>query len=131
MTNITSIEINKKKIEVPGKWIDKDKTICSDVIINSEVTYSLSEYLPNDDYVYEVQFEGWTNNNTRIIPFTDKASGTSMCILYGIVGASVAGNIILPIGKRRKVGLVGKSDQTGKIGVFRAKRYRRLYKDED
>lgn len=45
--------------EFNGQWIDKSYTISSSYTLapDAKTTFSLSSYLPNDDYDYEVQFE--------------------------------------------------------------------------
>jgi len=45
--------------EFDGQWIDKSYTISSSYTLapDAKTTFSLSSYLPNDSYDYEVQFE--------------------------------------------------------------------------
>lgn len=134
--NITSLQIGENTLEVPGKWVNKNYDIAQFVVVTKNTQYSLKNYLPDDDYVYEVQFDGWLENRTRVIVYSDITEGIFMNLLYDVANlnnatGSVGGNITITVGKNRIVGLVGAAEQIGRIGLFRARRYRRLYKTKE
>ena len=134
MKRIMSLSIGDAELEVQGRWVEKDLTVCTNRVMTSTLTYDLSNYLPKDDYVYEIQVHAWFENRCRVLLGTDVAGGTWLNLIYDFANANntvgtTGGNLTIPVGKQRKLYVDGQTDQTGKLGGLYIKRYRRLYKD--
>jgi hypothetical protein len=137
MSNITSLQIGQNKIEIEGKWV-----IASNNLINHEFnkakgtyTYDLSQYLPNDDYIYElyIHVSIGENSNELVIATvkTDLENRTQRVItLYpwtNNVSQYNDNDISLLIGKERKVYVnFNNSPQESAVQILK---YKRLYKD--
>ena len=123
-------EIKANKTDVDGRWTFKRK-ILSQATALGNYTYDLSDYLPNDGYEYEVQFEaaGYIDHNsanpgTVWIGTEAGAPGeTSVEILMAHSGWSV-GHCLLKIGNRVLYGRLDNS-QMKYINLL-AISYRRL-----
>ena len=74
---ISNINIDNKNIVIggnnfDGKWIVSKYYLANAITYASGVqaTYSLSSYLPNDGYDYEVKFEGWSRTGSATGNYT-------------------------------------------------------------
>lgn len=73
MKRIISLSIGEARLEVPGKWVYHSNY--NYIISSAEASYNvgvhqldLSEYLPNDDYVYEIQgYMAFVSNGNDVI----------------------------------------------------------------
>ena len=60
MSNITSLQIGQNKIEISNKWVYTQSSYnlsYNESFSTGKHELDLSNYLPDDDYVYEIQ--GW------------------------------------------------------------------------
>lgn len=120
-----------------GQWVYKFATIASNVSVNgsSALTYSLSSYLPNDGYKYEIllsatgQTDTTLNHSYVVYVQTDIVTGDVCLIRTRTVISGTAlfsgGNAILPVGTGRTLKLTRNSGYYGQVALF-ALGYRRI-----
>jgi hypothetical protein len=119
-----------------GQWVNKLLEIANGVAApaSTDLEYSLSSYLPNDNYNYEVLFRGTgvtgsTSGNRNyftvtsdIIPYYSLIAST----ITRSAGALQAGStVILPVGTARTVTILHSSNNTGTVSLY-ALGYRRI-----
>lgn len=133
LTNLS----NTQSSNFDGQWVYSSLTVANSVAVSSNnVAYSLSSYLPNDGYNYEVLLS--------CICYTDATSGhfsrialTSDLIVNYINIAQVrtrtastvdaAGNCIIPVGAERIITFVGSTSASfGGTYTIVARGYRRI-----
>lgn len=122
---------------VDGQWVYKNTTIASDVSINgsSELTYSLSSYLPNDGHKYEILIAGTgqtdtTLNHNHVVYIKTDIMTTAICLWRTrtvISGTALyaGGNAILPVGTGRTLKLVRNTNYYGTV-TLEVRGYRRI-----
>ena len=114
-------EIKANKTDVDGQWVmTKAFTLASEVAVNkntTELTYDLSDYLPNDGYNYEVIFEATAITGdisgqymfVRLLTDYAKAMGQVAGVYLcnnrtrSSSYVNMAGNATLPVGNGRSV----------------------------
>lgn len=115
---------------VEGQWVYKFTSIASDVSINgsSNLTYSLSSYLPNDGHKYEILItatgitDTTLNHNhvvyiqTDIIPF-NCCLWRARTVISGTQSYS-GGNAILPVGTGRTLKLIRNTNYYGTVSLM-------------
>ena len=138
--DVDLLNINASCKPIDGQWVKADTIIASSVTANNNtgvLEYSLSSYLPNDNYNYEVIFTAWgkggaSNSGAYCYLFTDlvgeivndvsytahifRASGT----------AEASGAVILPVGTGRKLKMYCTNNSNATITTIRAIGYRRI-----
>jgi len=133
-TDLSNLSSTGQKV-IDGQWVHSELIIEDNVTAgNTNVTYSLSSYLPNDAYNYEVLFTGYAITTTtsgtsaELTLFTDIiTSGVSVCFTYTRTSSRMeaSGSVILPIGQAREIIRGGDSSRTGTRYLI-AKGYRRI-----
>lgn len=126
---------------VDGQWVKKSATLATNVTWKANTaakTYSLSSYLPNDDYSYEVLFSGvavtgtTSGNFVTIQLSTTFVDNVSVCEARTRTSSSTEsqGNAILPIGSDRAVTQYS-SSSTNANGTYSlyVRAYRRIGKN--
>lgn len=114
-TNLSNISGTSTK-SIDGQWVYSVSTLANSVSWNnssSETTYSLSSYLPNDNYNYEVIFGVYATTSATSGKFigvtlkTDIINGefVPICQNRARTNASVdcRGSVVLPVGTGRSV----------------------------
>ena len=106
---------------IDGQWVYPNSTIAYfelDNTSNSKQTFSLSSFLPNDTYSYEVQISGIFHhsvsggNNLGVYVKAQNNGSTPIPFLYSSSSASYQHNsIIVPIGSEREISF--KTDSSG------------------
>lgn len=128
-----------------GVWVPKKLTLATTFTMpkNSTQTYDLSEYLPKDDYQYEVMIStkcrtGETSGSSAIMNvwsdlFDATTSGQVLVLCYTNTRASsftyAGGSGVLPIGTDRKIYVNSTSGQDYTITSLEVRAYRRLGKN--
>lgn len=126
---------------VDGQWVFKSTELASSVTWNASShsdakSYSLSSYLPNDSYKYEVILRAnatttATSGKMVTVGVTSDIITTQMfvcrCRTRTASTQNCAGSIILPVGTGRKISVAGTTD-TSSDGTYglRALGYRRI-----
>lgn len=122
-----------------GQWVNSNLTIATSVNAptSTDIEYSLSTYLPNDGYTYEVIFsmQGGTATSANSYQYgflqTDiMNSGTVRLYVARVAQGSSnsvkgAGTATLPVGAGRKVIVLAESTNTGTFNLY-AEGYRRI-----
>lgn len=119
-----------------GQWVRSGATIASGATLptTDDLTYSLSTYLPDDNYNYEVIFicnltTGTVSGNQSYISLqTDiQTYAINVCRTQTRAASSViaGGNAILPVGTGREVTVYHYSSNTGTFSLY-ARGYRRI-----
>ena len=99
--------------DIYGQWKVSKIVLFNGVSLNgtSLLTYSLENYLPNDDNIYEVRFEGYcipsstTVSSINLSVGSQIVSATSVCRTRSMSGGVVfdaASTIMLPVGRNRQ-----------------------------
>ena len=139
-TDLSNLSATGKTV-IDGKWVVSYSEIVSSNITLSNTyknNWSLSTYLPNDNYIYEVIFSlvGTTTNTSGasidVRLGTDIVKNSSnecycMCLREQTRNSSTVitcGTITLPVGTGRKVYI--QSLATGTLNTIRAIAYRRV-----
>lgn len=121
---------------VDGQWVKKNATIASSVSTSTtDKTYSLSSYLPNDGYDYEVLFWGYATSAATSGKFSYLSLSTDLIDAVVVAQArtrtsatvDTAGACILPVGTGRRV-VWNASDSGNLSGTFNiyVRGYRRI-----
>lgn len=118
-----------------GQWVSSQYTIASSVSVNGSTSleYSLSSYLPNDSYDYEVFFDGYaatgnaSGNSCPLVISLDNSVGGAICRVVTRANAisDTAGCAIFPVGTSRKIYVARGTNYNGNI-TLRAMAYRRI-----
>ena len=119
-----------------GQWVNSRTTIASEVALptSAVTTYSLANYLPNDNYSYEVLFtaqitSGDTSGNTASLALqTDILPDNTYVVRVRTRTSSTVGGFgccILPIGSGRSVIVDYYQANTGTYQLY-ANGYRRI-----
>ena len=117
-----------------GQWVNSSVELANNVSMTSSTQdYSLSSYLPNDNYDYEVMFNcnitsgTSTGNRIYLAVITDISSYTEMAYAMPRPNASVTsyGFCILPVGSGRKVTVAGNTNPKGTYQLC-VRGYRRI-----
>ena len=125
-----------------SQWVLGRVTLASDVVWNSSsptVEYDLSDFLPKDDYNYEVLFAtvGYTGSvSGNFIALTFQTDMLPNVIIFGQARTRTASSVdcggccVLPVGSGRKIskGTSGSSNANGTYTLY-AYGYRRLGKN--
>ena len=124
----------KKKIEIPSKKIYNGISL-SNSLKNGTNIISLANYLPNDDYVYEVDFVyAFASDNDIIdVGFSTDLEQFHYSSITHSRNVDDKGQIILNVGKGRTITVNVNNITTGsnpRTGDLKALGYRRLYRDE-
>jgi hypothetical protein len=123
-----------------GQWVKSTLMICENVAWTTntpEATYSLSNYLPNDSYNYEVLLDascvtGTTSGRWIAVELqSDTLSTDSMNVCYAITRTSsnigARGNAIIPVGTGRYIKQYSTTSSTANgTYTIRALAYRRI-----
>ena len=121
---------------VDGRWVFSNSQIAQSVTYptSANTAYSLANYLPDDDYSYEVMLSGSITTGTGSSDYLHLTvssdiitSGVFICgartrTTYSVAGS---GNAILPVGGERKIYINYNSGYTGTYNLY-VKAYRRL-----
>ncbi|MCR4881836.1 MAG: hypothetical protein K6A44_07795 [bacterium] len=135
LSSITSIPPNALT-NIDGQWIDSHYVIADWVSASaSDRTYSLSTYLPNDGYSYEVMFsaicetDSASGSKAGVAIITDviTSSNCLICRCQTRAAASIrsAGTVVVPVGTSRIVTVIGGTTLTGTFILY-ANAYRRI-----
>ena len=119
-----------------GQWVPSSQAIASSVSLptTTELTYSLANYLPEDNYKYEVLLTGLvvtgtTSGNLSILSVRTDAINTIvyLCEAQTRAASSVraAGTAILPVGTGRTVKVYYTSGNSGTFSLT-VRGYRRI-----
>lgn len=117
-----------------GQWVYTKSTLANNVsMTNSSQDYSLSSYLPNDNYDYEVLFAvnatSGTSSGNRIYITLQSDISTAVETAYAIPRSNSSvtayGTCILAVGSGRKVTVAANSTPTGNYYLY-ACGYRRI-----
>ena len=120
---------------VDGQWVASYYKCVSGLSTDTDKTYSLSSYLPNDNYNYEVLFQLSGRTTTaqgsyvNYYLYTDAFSQSTLVAATRAVTAAYmacGGNIILPVGTGRSVTLHVGTGTSGENITIEAKGYRRM-----
>ena len=123
--------------QVDGEWVESlYYLIPNQAAPTTNVTVSLSDYLPNDDYIYEVIIDcsgttGSSSGNGTIIPistdlitfpynFIRVSTGSAKSIAFGNCTSII-------VGTGRTLTITGQSSNTGKYSIY-PRAYRRVGK---
>jgi hypothetical protein len=131
------IDKNMTDMLIDGQWVSKNYVIAQNVSTtgSTNLTYSLSDYLPNDGYAYEVLMEGYTVTGSATSNSTGCAVSTQIAIHAIAISrattrtnASVdsVGTTVVPVGTNRNITL--RRYASGHIGnvTLTAKAYRKI-----
>lgn len=117
-----------------GQWVAKYLRLANGTSINNSsntsLDISLSSYLPNDRYNYEVYFSVIGNKDsgtTGICYLLTDVFKSQEIGLFRDNGASklMGGNAIIPVGTDRKISLIRRSSYSGTV-IINALGYRRI-----
>ncbi len=117
-----------------GQWVYTKSTLANNVsMTNSSQDYSLSSYLPNDNYDYEVLFAvnatSGTSSGNRIYIILQSDISTAVETAYAIPRSNSSvtayGTCILAVGSGRKVTVAANSTPKGSYYLY-ACGYRRI-----
>ena len=119
-----------------GQWIPSSQSIASSVALpkTTELIYSLANYLPDDNYKYEVLLTGTiitgtASGNSSILSVRTDAINTIVYLCQAQTRATdsvrAAGTTILPVGTGRTVKVYYSSGNTGTFSLV-ARGYRRI-----
>ena len=119
-----------------GQWVYSSSTIASSVNVSSSAaTYSLSSYLPNDSYKYEVLFNAGVTTPASngkysvVVLSSSEVTGVNVARTQTTANTAIAsiGSCIIPIGTNRNVIVDGQSGaNAGGIYSLTAIAYRRI-----
>ncbi len=128
MHNITSLQIGQNKIEIEGKWVQSLRTLMpySITVSSGKRVFELSDYLPNDDYVYQLDVHIMGNGNFISHLYTDFEQYDPLRVRAMTHGYNDCEYCLL-IGKERKI-YINLSNNANELAVQILK-YKRLYKD--
>lgn len=124
-------EAGKKVFD--GQWVSKQQELTS--ITSGSVEVDLSEYLPEDEYNYEVMmtYSAWNINSNMQVTTTITSSviTTAGAYSYTSQGARASGQYTIAVGADRKINVLvgGDSYTAGGHGIY-AIAYRRLGTNE-
>lgn len=105
-----------------GQWVTKESALAVELSGTSEVLYDLSDYLPKDNYSYDVILYGqiWVTGTvgnyrnlivgTSIIPWCAPCAARQVSSNNGSVVS--AGTILIPVGTDRKLKLLSRPNDT-------------------
>ena len=133
-TNLSNLSSTGTKV-LDGQWVGTDNTLLDSVTFaaNTATDYSLSTYLPDDNYQYEVLMSivgrtGTTSGNAGQFYVGSQILGTTLCLAtvrsqsssYNYFG----GAMIVPIGTNRvltlqNVATVATTNTTVRLGAYR------------
>lgn len=132
-----TLALKADKTEIDGKWVIKEKQLLTlsdyNISSNFNVTYDLSDYLPNDNNIYECILggSGTNNQNGRILSlyvgdfvnghggFFLKTGGTSVTYTQALISVLVYAN------RKLKIQSAGaNSDTSAEIKLFRYRKVR-------
>ncbi len=118
-----------------GDWINSGTLIASGVTTptTTDLTYSLSSYLPNDNYIYEVLFNADITTGTTSGDRTKLSLSSALFDIAQLCAArtrsssavSASGCCILPVGKDRTITVKADSSNTGAFALYTGA-YRRI-----
>ena len=132
-TDLSNLSTTGQKV-IDGQWVNNSVTLANGVsMTSSSQDYSLSNYLPNDNYDYEVMFNcnitsgSSTGNRIFLAVTTDISSYTEMAYAIPRSNATVTayGFCILPVGSGRKVTVAGNTTPKGTYQLS-VRGYRRI-----
>jgi len=131
----TDLNIALDQYKYDGQWVESNLNIYQGNRLATDTNYSLSNYLPNDNYNYEVLFYGaattgsTSGNQCRLYLKTDILSQDEIYVCNAVTRTShsnnARGTAILPIGAGRIVTIYGTSSDNGTI-FLGAAGYRRI-----
>lgn len=137
---ISAIDVGGSHYDINGKFLNGDWVASTTTLYNASLagsgsaSISLSSYLPNDGYGYEVLFNitartGTTSGDT-VLPRLGVLAGTSNAVICGHVTRTAsevicAGNVIIPV-MGRTVNLYNASTATSPGVTVYARGYRRI-----
>ena len=134
-TSLSNLDSTGQKV-LDGQWVKHWLTLASGVSLptSDDTTYSLSSYLPNDTYNYEVQFIAscFTSNTSgsvaRVQLTSDISDEIYVCgtTCRATSSFSTMGNAIIPVGTGRTITVTHLSTFTGGSYYLIAKGYRRI-----
>lgn len=124
------------KYKYDGQWVDSYSQLANGTTYptSTDIEYSLSTYLPNDGYKYEVLLSGQVTTGTtsanflRLFIKSDLiTSAVQVCSARTRTSSSVtgSGNLIIPVGSSRKITLPANSAYVGTFSLD-AVGYRRI-----
>ena len=123
-----------------AQWISSSLDVASSVTAKDTtgvLEYSLTSYLPNDNYNYEVIFTAWghgsaSSSGAYCWLFTDLVGEKTSSAIYaahvfrGNGTAEAGGAVILPVGTGRKLKMYCSNTSNATIAGIRAIAYRRI-----
>jgi hypothetical protein len=113
-TDLSNISGTSTK-SIDGQWVQANETIASDVSWTGDgqsVTYSVSSFLPNDNYIYECMIIAFCTTSNTSAKFIDVqlssdvlTNSINVCHIRTRTSSTVdsSGNIILPVGTGRYI----------------------------
>lgn len=122
------------KSDVDGQWVHRSINLCSNLNVSStSTTYDVSNYLPNDGYIYEVignlfLTTGTASGNTvKIKMGTDIMNSHWVAGIQTRSGSAVinVAQIVMIVGNGRKIGIQSDSTDVGKYSL-QLTTYRRI-----
>jgi len=132
MSNITSLQIGQNKIEIEGRKVYTNTPISTSLSLGQN-TLSLANYLPDDGYVYEVDFVYVFASDNDVVDvgfMTDVEYPHYVSLSHG-KNMDDRGQIILNVGTDRYIKV--NMTSTGAVPRTRAlyaEGYKRLYKED-
>lgn len=137
---VSSLNFSGTQYDIDGNFLNGDWVASTTTLYNASLagsgssSISLSSYLPNDGYGYEVLFNitartGTTSGNT-VLPRLGVLAGSSNAVICGHVTRTAsemicAGNVIIPV-MGRTVNLYNASTATSPGVTVYARGYRRI-----
>jgi len=119
-TDLSNISGTSTK-SIDGQWVQTNETIASNVSWTGDgqsVTYSVSSFLPNDNYIYECMIAAFCTTSNISANFIDVqlssdvlTNSINVCHIRTRTSSTVdsSGNIILPVGTGRYITQKGSS----------------------
>jgi len=135
-TVMSDLSTKASKTEVDGQWVFSSIDLLRnvDAPVTTAIEIDLSEYLPDDNYNYEIDTwvfgrTGTTNGNESLIQYGSDIypSGSYLRTQTKVSGACPFwSNAKIPVGTQRKLIVMAWQSNTGTIGHLGARGYRRL-----
>lgn len=132
--DLSNLSATGEKV-IDGQWVESYLEIYDGSVLSSDTDYSLANYLPNDNYKYEVLFSCYATtayangSQTRVYLKTDIISTEWAYVTFAVsrttIGVASRGCVTLPVGSMRNVKIYAGPGDSGTIGV-RALAYRRI-----
>lgn len=124
--DLSNVPANTATTAIDGQWVNASKSLRNGAAPTKEETYDLSDYLPKDNYNYEVFITGWAVAGTSasgVCPlgiFSDILTGQVYVFgtnAYTTMQVSASGSATIPIGAARSLRVRGESNYTGTLAA--------------